>query len=150
MTRRINQVSVCSVILLLVVGPCLGGCQKHQMGSKGLQCHTVEQIIDRKNVSNPKLLQSLATSGDNLNKPREIDHTLYAYSESDKTAACSELKEQGFSIDDGTNVDGSYWIDATIVQTPQEAASPEFVHKLAVLCVNHKCDYDGWGTHITK
>ncbi len=145
-----NPLKLFRIFPLLAAGLLAGGCQTSNNDAvKGLQSHSVEQIIASKNISNPKLLRALSGRGDNLSKRRDVDHTFYAYTESDQLALSNDLQQMGFSVDKGLNDDGSFWIDATIAQSPNEAVTSEFVTKLANLCVKHKSDYDGWATHIT-
>ena len=144
-----------------------------------MQQQTVEEIVNDKKQSNPVLLKELANRGIDNSKPRDIDHTLLAFSESDEIAACDELEKMGFSVktvDDDDDDDGEglglgdddddvddvglddddddeedhFVIEATIYQSPTEAASEEFVTKLAALCVKHNLEYDGWGTSLDQ
>jgi len=143
-----------------------------------LQSQTVEEIVNDKKQSNPTLLKELAKRGIDNSKPRDIDHTLLALSESDEIAACDELEKMGFSVktvdaededdgeglglgdvdddsddelDDDDDDDEDYFvIEATIYQSPEEAASEEFVTKIATLCVKHNLEYDGWGTSLDQ
>lgn len=134
-----------------------------------LQSQTVEDIVSAKSESNPVLLKELAKRGIDNSKPRDIDHTLLAFSEDDEEAAIKELENMGFSVaciededddeilddveeDEFAAVDDEeedyFVIEATIHQSPMEAASDEFVTKIAELCVKYNLEYDGWGTAL--
>jgi len=139
--------------LLALQAGLLGACSQHsdrtsEDTSKNYE--TVDRIVDGKAISNPKLLAQLVKSGVDLNQARMIDHTLYANNETEMNGAATELKQQGFKVETGANTDGTYWIDASIMQTPNQAASVEFIKKLAALCVKYHCAYDGWGTEVSR
>lgn len=147
MTNK-RTISICALaVQATLIASCSSSTSNnHKPDDVAKAYDSVDKIVAGKAISNAKLLPQLLKRGVDLNKPRNIDHTLYANNEADMNAAVTELKQQGFSVDTGTNTDGTFWIDATITQTPNEAASSEFVQKLGAICVRHHCAYDGWGT----
>jgi uncharacterized protein (TIGR01619 family) len=104
-------------------------------------------------MSNQKVVDQLEEAGDNLEKPRPVDHWLYFRTEKDRDAFIESIKIDGFKIESTDLVQESEYphqlkisnitaVDIDIIST--------VTLKLNKIAKEHNGDYDGWETVVVK
>lgn len=113
----------------------------------------IRGIISDHAVRNRALLETLNSKGVSAPEKRAIDHHFWANSQNEAVLLAKQLYDQGFLVSviaPVTTTDNTvFWnVEATVQQSPLEAANRDTVEKLTRLAAEFDAVYDGWGTSI--
>jgi len=104
-------------------------------------------------MQNQKVIEQLRAGGDNLLKPRQVDHWLYFSTENDRGLFEKSIVNNGFKIENKAEVEDSdkpYQLQIS----RSDKVDPESINAIT-LDLKRKAsqvngDYDGWETFIVK
>jgi hypothetical protein len=104
-------------------------------------------------MSNQKVVLKLQESGDNLEKPRKVDHWLYFKTEGDRDCILSYLKERNFKVEEKEKIKNSgYHFKLHISRADKVDVDSITQITLELKKRAKKCngDYDGWEAPVLK
>lgn len=83
--------------------------------------------------------------GDQLERPREVEHFAYFAKRAGALAAAAELDDDGFRTTIGKRGFGTYSLEARTESDVELETSDAFVERMHELIERHGGIYDGWG-----
>lgn len=83
--------------------------------------------------------------GDQLDVPRDIDHTAYFFTRADAAAAAAELTAAGYVVTFSRKGFGGWLLEAHITTDIEWETVEAFMPELFELIVRSRGIYDGWG-----
>lgn len=104
-------------------------------------------------MADEKVIMNLEKAGDNLSKPRRVDHWLYFSSEQEMNRCKEELKNLDFSVEYAGETSGnSLGFQLHIWRVDKVDISSIFplTSELRKIAEKHKGEYDGWETSVEK
>ncbi|MBI5724524.1 MAG: DUF695 domain-containing protein [Planctomycetes bacterium] len=104
-------------------------------------------------ITDKQILDVLKKRGDDLTKPRQIDHWLYFKSANARDAVADRLTVKGFKIVDRENPakSGEDWgLHVCRVDSVQPQEITKLTVSLMHLAAEHGGEYDGWETSVEK
>jgi uncharacterized protein (TIGR01619 family) len=110
-----------------------------------------EEIMDV--MSNEKVLANLVQAGDDLSKPRQVDHWIYFNTSKDRDQFVVQVKKEKFKIE-GMEILKEGELPYQLHISRKDNVDPDSINKLTMelrkLAKTYKGDYDGWETFIVK
>ena len=104
-------------------------------------------------MSNQKVIFGLTKAGDDLSKPRQVDHWLYFKSEGDRSLFITYALKENFKLEGQKKLDkGTRPFQLRISRTDNVDMSSimEITQKLRKKAKELNGDYDGWETFVIK
>ncbi|NVK44366.1 MAG: DUF695 domain-containing protein [Oceanospirillaceae bacterium] len=104
-------------------------------------------------MANEKVLIQLRQAGDNLDKPRQVDHWIYFADEEDKISFMESIKKEGYKIEDDNklqNTDLPFQLRISRI----DSVNPNEIYKITLslrkMAKKYNGEYDGWETFVIK
>ncbi len=101
---------------------------------------------------NKKVIENLEGIGDDLSRPRGVDHWIFFRSPEGREQYIEKVKEKGFTIEHASISDRGdglmYALQISRVDKVDYEHIEGFVHYLWELAKELDGDYDGWGTYV--
>ena len=102
-------------------------------------------------IMNRRLVRQLREQGDQLERPRRIDHLARFESQLQADAAATALRDAGFETGSPTRQDDGAWaLEFHKVDHAAEGRPDQFVADIFHLLAPHEGDYDGWGAPVQQ
>jgi len=105
-------------------------------------------------IQNRRVIDQLEKNGDDLTKPREVDHWIYFKTETDRETYIEQISNEGFNIVEkiyNKELDETpFVLHIKRVDYVDQNSVDEYVIYLWKLANELNADYDGWETSIEK
>lgn len=102
-------------------------------------------------MANQKVLMQLQKSGDDLTKPRKVDHWIYFSNKSDRKLFIEHVVKEGFIVEDDGKVKNSDWPYQLRISR-SDYVYPESIDKITVFlkmkAKEFNGEYDGWESMV--
>ena len=110
-----------------------------------------EDILEQ--MQNQKMLNKLLDAGDNLKKPRVVDHWIYFPTTASRDLYIKFAQQQKFKIVSkakGKNPDMPYELRISRIDKVDAASINETTKYLKIKAVEYQGQYDGWETQVIR
>ncbi len=105
---------------------------------------------ERQRIANRQLIEQLRALGDQLEKPRTVNHWIYF----DSATSCNQFKDNvqqaGFRIENQDSEDNKHSLRISRDDVVQFHAISEVTDYLVAVSEEYEGDYDGWETKVIK
>lgn len=107
---------------------------------------------DLQRMSNRKVIKNLTDAGDDLSKPRAVDHWIYFKSSEGRSAFIKMIGSEGFQTISEQRHDGEYPFSLHIrrVDNVDQSSIDAVVLMLCAMAKKMDGDYDGWETSVER
>ena len=104
-------------------------------------------------MANEKVLIQLRQAGDNLEKPRQVDHWIYFANKKDKNSFVESIKEEGFKIEAENklqDIELPYQLHISRIDYVVPNEINKTTLSLRKIAKKYYGEYDGWETFVIK
>jgi hypothetical protein len=105
----------------------------------------VPRDIDQQLQMTAEVVQENLRHGDQVARPRPIDHLAGFRSRSAATAAAEELTAAGYRIDGLRRRFLTVWVEFSAMTAVDHARAAAFTREIVGIVQRHRGRYDGWG-----
>lgn len=102
-------------------------------------------------MANEKVLVQLRQAGDNLSKPRQVDHWIYFADKGDRSLFVESVKKEGYKIESEDKLKDStlpFQLHISRTDNVFPSAISKVTLSLRKMAKQFKGDYDGWETFV--